>query len=60
VGFRRALRSNIAAVLTRLPRSLTLFREKMGDFPRFFVFKTLTRARRAVAGQPPAVEDFSS
>jgi hypothetical protein len=38
----------------------TLSSEKMGDSRRFFVFKMLTRTRRAVAGQSPGVEDFSS
>lgn len=47
--------------LTRLPRSVSSPAEKWGDFTRFFVFKTFTRSRRAVAAaQQPGVEDFSS
>jgi hypothetical protein len=51
---------SVAESLDAPPALATLFREKMGDFTRFFVFKMLTRARRAVAGQPTGVEDFSS
>ena len=47
--------------LTRLPRSEHSPAKKWGDFTRFFVFKTFTRSRRAVAAaQQPGVEDFSS
>jgi len=47
-------------ILPLLPALRTLSSEKMGDFQRFFVFKMLTRTRRAVAGQSPGVENFSS
>jgi hypothetical protein len=49
-----------AQILDSAPALRTLSSGKMGDFPCFFVFKTLTRTRRAVAGQQPGVEDFSS
>jgi hypothetical protein len=42
------------------PALATLFREKMGDFARLFLFKTLTRTNRAVAVQQPGFEDFPS
>jgi hypothetical protein len=47
-------------ILPLLPALRTLSSEKMGDSRRFFVFKMLTRTRRAVAGQSLGVENFSS
>ena len=46
--------------LDAAPELRTLSAKKWEISPRFFVFKTLTRARRAVAAQQPGVEDFSS
>jgi hypothetical protein len=58
-GFCAFIAAN-AETLDSAPALRTLASEKMGDFLRFFVFKTFTRIRRVVAGQQPTVEDSSS